>query len=67
VLSLQTEQIRSTLLPHSGKGRLIETGRCYGIETNVEKTRLNKIYRQLSSLKIMIDEKNLENVEYFNN
>jgi hypothetical protein len=67
VLFLQTEQIRGTLIPHSGKGRLIETGRCYGMETNVEKSRLKKFSRQSSSLKIMIDKKNLENVEYFNN
>jgi hypothetical protein len=46
-------------------GGLIETGRSYGTEMNVEKTRLMRISRQPSPVKIMIDQKQLENVEYF--
>jgi hypothetical protein len=57
VVFLETEQSRGTLLAHSGKGRLIEIGRCYGMETYVEKTRLKKISRQPSPLKITIDKK----------
>jgi hypothetical protein len=46
--------------------RLTEIGRCYGMEMNVDKTKLMKISRELSTLQIMIDQKQLENVEYFN-
>jgi hypothetical protein len=46
--------------------RLIEIGRCYGMEMNVGKTKVMKISRQPSPMKIMIDQKQLENVEYFN-
>jgi hypothetical protein len=41
----------------SEKGRLIEIGRCYGMETYVEKTRLKKISRQQTPLKTTIDQK----------
>jgi hypothetical protein len=34
--------------------KLIEIGRCYGMEINVEKTKLMKISRQPSPIKIMI-------------
>jgi hypothetical protein len=44
--------------------RLIEIGRCYGMEMNVEKTKVMRISRQPSPIKIMIDQKQLENVEY---
>jgi len=37
--------------------------RCYGMETNVEKTKVMRISRQPFSVKIMIDQKQLENVE----
>jgi hypothetical protein len=57
VLSLETEQSRGTLVPRSGKGRLIEIGRCYGIEMYVEKTRLKKISRKPSPLKTRVDKK----------
>jgi hypothetical protein len=43
----------------------IEIGRCYGMEMNVEKTKLMRISRQLLSVKIMIYQKQLENVECF--
>jgi hypothetical protein len=46
--------------------RLIEIGRCYGMEMNVEKTKEMRISRQPSPMKIMIDQKQLENVEYLN-
>jgi hypothetical protein len=46
--------------------RLIETGRRYGMEMNVEETKVIRISRQPSTTKIAIDRKQLENVEYFN-
>jgi hypothetical protein len=45
--------------------RLSEIGRLYGMEMNVEKTKVMRISRQPSPMKIMIDQKQLENVEYF--
>jgi hypothetical protein len=45
--------------------KLIETGRCYGMEMNVEKTKVMRISRQPSPVKIMIDQNQLENVESF--
>jgi hypothetical protein len=45
--------------------KLIEIGRCYGMEMNVEKTKVMRISRQPFSVKIMIDQKQLENVESF--
>jgi len=46
--------------------RLNETGICYGIEMNVKKTKVIRISRQPSPLEIMIDQKQPENVKYFN-
>ena len=46
--------------------KLIETERCYGMETNVEKTKVIRLSRQLFPVKIMINQKQLENVESFN-
>jgi len=43
--------------------KLIEIGRCYGMEMNVEKTKVMRISRQPSPVTIMIDHKQLENVE----
>ena len=37
--------------------KLIETGRCYGMEMNVEKTKVMRISRQPSPVTIMIDQK----------
>jgi hypothetical protein len=48
-------------------GRLIEIGICYGMEMNVEKTRAMRISRQTFPVKIMIDQKQSESVEYFKN
>jgi len=45
--------------------KLIETGSCYGMEMNVEKTKVMRISRQPSPVIIMIDQKRLENVECF--
>ena len=44
--------------------KLIEIGRCYGMEMNVEKTKVMGISRQPFPLKIMIEQKQPENVEY---
>ena len=45
--------------------KLIDIGRCYGIEMNVEKTKVMRISKQQSAVTIMIDQKHLENVECF--
>jgi len=45
--------------------KLIEIGRCYGMEMNVEKTKIMRISRKPSPVTIMIDQKQLENVECF--
>jgi methyl coenzyme M reductase subunit D len=45
--------------------KLIEIGRCYGTEMNVEKTKVMRISRQPFPVKIMTDQKQLENVESF--
>ena len=44
--------------------KLIDIGRCYGMEMNVKK-QINEISRQSCPATIMIDQKQLENVEYF--
>ncbi|PNF18588.1 hypothetical protein B7P43_G06262 [Cryptotermes secundus] len=45
--------------------RLIEIGRCYGMEMNVEKTKVMKISRQPTPVTIKIDQKQVENVKCF--
>jgi hypothetical protein len=45
--------------------KLIEIGRSYGMEMNVGKTKVIRITRQPFLLKFMIDQKQLENVEFF--
>ena len=45
--------------------RLIEVGRCYGMEINVEKTKVMRISRQTSPVKIVINQTQLESVECF--
>jgi len=45
--------------------KLTEIGRCYGMEMNVEKTKVMRISRQQLSVKIIIGQKQLENVESF--
>jgi hypothetical protein len=44
---------------------LIEIGGWYGMEMNVEKTNVMRISRQPLTVKMMIDKKQLENVESF--
>ena len=46
--------------------RVIEIGGCYGMEVDVEESKVLRISRQPSSLQIMIDDKQPKNVEYFN-
>ena len=46
--------------------KLIEVGSCYGMEMNVQKTKVTRISRQQSPVTIMIDQKQLENVEFLN-
>ena len=43
--------------------KLIEIGGCYGLEMNVEKTKVMRISRQPFPVKIMKDQKQPENVE----
>jgi hypothetical protein len=43
--------------------KLVETGRCCGMEMNVEKTKVTRISRQPFPVQLMIDQKQLENVE----
>ena len=45
--------------------KIIEIGRYYGMEMNVEKTKAMRISRQPFPVKIMIDQKQLENAESF--
>jgi hypothetical protein len=45
--------------------RLIEIGRCYGMEMNGEKTKVMRILRQLTPVTIKIDQRQLANVKCF--
>jgi hypothetical protein len=45
--------------------KLIEIGRRYGMEMNVQKTKVMRISRQPFPVKIIIDQKELENVKSF--
>jgi hypothetical protein len=45
--------------------QVLYSGRGYGMEINVEKNKLMRISRQPSPAKMMIDQKQLENVESF--
>jgi len=45
--------------------KLIEIGICYGMEMNVGKTKVMRILRQPSPVIIMIERKELDNVECF--
>jgi hypothetical protein len=46
--------------------KLIGIGRCYGMEMNVEKTKVMIISRQPFPVKIMIDQKQLKNGNLLN-
>jgi hypothetical protein len=43
----------------------LSRGKCYGMEINVEKTKVMRLSRQPFPVKRMIDQKQLENVESF--
>jgi ribosome-interacting GTPase 1 len=45
--------------------KLVEIGKGYGMEINVERTKTMRISRQSTPLQIKIDKKPLENVEEF--
>ena len=45
--------------------KLTEIGICYGMEMNVDKTKIMRISRQPFPVTIMIDQKQLENLESF--
>ena len=45
--------------------KLIEIGKYYGMEMNVDKTKVVRISRQTFPATIMIDQKQLDNVECF--
>jgi hypothetical protein len=45
--------------------RLIEIGRSCGMEMNVEKTKVMSVMRQPFPVKLAIDQKQLENAEFF--
>jgi hypothetical protein len=45
--------------------KLIEIGGSYGMEMNVEKNKINENFKTTIPSKIMIDQKQLENVESF--
>ena len=45
--------------------KITETGRCYGMEMNVEKAKVMRISEEQSPVRIVTDQKQLENVEYF--
>ena len=46
--------------------RLIGIGKCYLMEMNIGETKVMRISRKPSPIHIMIDQKPLQNVEYFN-
>ena len=45
--------------------KLIEIGRCHGMELNVEETKVMRISKQPFPEKIMVDQKQLENMKSF--
>jgi hypothetical protein len=57
--------INQTYIIYYTTDKLTEIGGCYGMEMNMEKTKVMRISRQPFPVKIMIDQKQLENVESF--
>jgi len=57
---------KEKVVPKSMTERLIEIGRCYGMGSNVQKAKMMRISRQPFPTQIMNDQKQLDNVEYFN-
>jgi hypothetical protein len=47
-------------------GRITGTGICYGMEMKVKNTKIIRITMQPFPTQIMIDQKQLETVQYFN-
>ena len=47
--------------------KLIETGRCYGMEMNVKKNKVMRISRQSLPVKIIIDQNNWRMWNLLNN
>jgi hypothetical protein len=47
-------------------GKITGTGICYGMEMKVKNTKIIRISMQPFPIQIMIDQKQLETVEYFN-
>jgi hypothetical protein len=45
--------------------RIIETESCCGVEMNVEEAKVISISREASPLQIVINQKQMENAEYF--
>ena len=54
---------KEEIVPQSMTDKLIEIGRCYGMEMNVEKTKVMRVSRQPSPVTIMINQKQMENVD----
>jgi hypothetical protein len=52
-------------VPEGVIDRLIEIGRCFAMEMNIEETKVMRISRQRSLLQSMIDQEQLENVQFF--
>jgi hypothetical protein len=50
------------MVPQNKIDRLIESGRCCGMEIIVEKTQVMRMSKEPSPLQILIDQKQLENV-----
>jgi hypothetical protein len=61
VLLAKEETIRQNMVD-----MLIEVGRVYGMEINVEKTKTMRVLRQPTPLHIKIDKRLADNVEEFN-
>ena len=53
-------------MPHDVIDRLIEIGRCYEMEINVQIIKLMAVSRRPTPASILIDQKQIEYVEYFN-
>jgi len=45
--------------------KYVYNGRCYGMKINVGKTKVMRVSRQPPPIQIMTDQKQPENVEYF--
>jgi len=52
-------------MPHDVIDRLIEIGRCYEMEINVQIIKVMAVSRQPYPVSILIDQKQTEYVEYF--